>query len=182
MRPLTRSCFLLPLLGRFSLPSPCPCNLPSFTVEFTLSSLSSHSDPPLFCQGAALAHLTIWCSGQTALFLFLLGKAAPAFLPTALSVARRPLFPFQQAQYAKVSLLKRPPFCTLFAGLDSINKSAASLLLSDSRSVPPPCSLLHLSFCLILSGSNSLFSPSVSSRYNGSLDTRFFRGTTRLMN
>ena len=34
-----------------------PWNLPSFTVESTLSSPCSHSDPPLSCQGAALAHL-----------------------------------------------------------------------------------------------------------------------------
>ena len=32
-----------------------PCNLPSFIVESTLSSSCSRSDPPLCCQGAALA-------------------------------------------------------------------------------------------------------------------------------
>ena len=78
-------------------PSP-PWNLPSFTVEFTLSSPCSRSDP-------ALAHLDslslmIWYSGLTALFLFLLTRAAPASLLSALSVALRPLFAFQQAQYA----------------------------------------------------------------------------------
>ena len=85
-----------------------------------------------------LSHLMIWCSGQTALFLFLLTKMALAYLPTALSVALRPLSPFQQAQYAQVFLLKPAPFCKLFAGLGSINKSSTSLLLlllSDSRSV-----------------------------------------------
>ena len=82
-----------------------PClswNLPSFTVESTLPTPCSRSDPPLSRQGAALAHLDslplmIWYSGQTALFFFLLARAAPAFLPTALSVALRPLFPFRQA-------------------------------------------------------------------------------------
>ena len=34
-----------------------PWNLLSFTVESTLSSSCSRSDPPLSCQGAALAHL-----------------------------------------------------------------------------------------------------------------------------
>ena len=34
-----------------------PWNLPSFTVESTLSTLCSRSDPPLTRQGAALAHL-----------------------------------------------------------------------------------------------------------------------------
>ena len=78
----------------------------------------------------------IWYSGQTALFLFLLARAAPAFLPTALSVALRPLFPFRQAQYVPVLPLKPAPFCTLLAGLGSTNKSSTFLLLlSDSRSV-----------------------------------------------
>ena len=87
-------------------------------------------------------------TGQTALFLFLLARAAPAFLPTALSVALRPLFPFRQVQYVQVFPLKTAPFCTLFAGLGSTNKSASSLLLlSDSRSVlttpsSPPSFLL----------------------------------------
>ena len=130
-----------------------PWNLPSFIVESTLSTPCSCSDPPHSRQGAALAHLDslplmIWYSGQTALFLFLLARAAPAFLPTALSVALRPLFPFRQAQYAQVFPLKLVPFCTLFAGLGNTNKSAISLLLlSDSRSVlatlsSPPSFLL----------------------------------------
>ena len=90
--------------------------------------------------------ITIWCSGQTALFL--LTKAALAYLPTALSVTSRPLFPFRQAQYAQVSLLKPAPLCKLFAGFGSTNRSATSLpLLSDSRSVlttlsSPPSFLL----------------------------------------
>ena len=74
--------------------------------------------------------LMIWCFEQKALFLFLLARAAPAYLPTALSVALRPLFPFRQAQYVQVFPLKPAPFCTLFAGLGSTNKSAISLLFS----------------------------------------------------
>ena len=137
MRPLTRSCFLLLLLGRlFLLALPhLLWNLPSFTVESTLSPPCSRSDLPLSRQDAALDHLDslplmIWYSGLTALFLFLLAKAAPAYLPTALSVAPRPLFSFLQAQYAQVFPLKPAPFCTLFAGLRSTNKSATSLLFS----------------------------------------------------
>ena len=76
----------------------------------------------------------MWFSGQTALLL--LAKAALAYLPTAFSAALRPLFPFQQAQYAHVFLLKPAPFCTLLADLGSTNKFATSLLfLSDSFSV-----------------------------------------------
>ena len=49
-----------------------PRNLPSFTVEFTLSSPCSRSDPPLSRQGAALAHpgylprhdLVLWTDGS----------------------------------------------------------------------------------------------------------------------
>ena len=96
----------------------------------------------------------IWCLGQTALFLFLLIRAAPAFLPTAISVALRPLFPFRQAQYAQVFPLKSAPFCTLFAGLGSTNKSAISLLFYYLTLVlsSPPCPLLHLSCYLKLCG------------------------------
>ena len=62
---------------------------------------------------------------------------------------------FLPGQYAQVFPLKHAPFCKLFAGLGSTNKSATSLLLlSDSRSVlavsSPPCPLLHLSFYLNL--------------------------------
>ena len=126
----------------------------------------------------------IWYSGQTALFLFLLARAVPAFLPSALSVALRPLFPFRQAQYVQVFPLKPAPLCTLFAGLGSTNKSAISLLLlSDYRSVlttlsSPPSFLLSQTLWQIWQ--ELLFSP-VLSDYNGSPDTRFSRGTTRLM-
>ena len=130
----------------------------------------------------------IWCSGQTDLFLFLLARAAPAFLPTALFAALRPLFPFRQAQYALVFPLKPAPFCTLFAGLGSTNKSAISLIFSYCLTLvlsSPPCPLPHLSSYLKLcgrSGRNCFLSPSVLSGYNGSPNTRFSLGTTRLMN
>ena len=127
-----------------------PWNLPSFTVESTLSTPGSLSDPPHSRQVAALAHLDslplmIWCFRHTALFLFLLARAAPAFLPTALCVALRPLFPFRQAQFAQVFLLKSAPFCTLFAGLGSTKKCAIFLLFSYSLTLvlsSPPSFLL----------------------------------------
>ena len=133
-----------------------------------------------------LSPLMIWCFGQTALFLLLLAKVAPAFLPTALSVALRPLFSFRQAQYAQVFPLKPAPFCTLYAGLGSTNKSAIFLLCSclPLTLSSPPCFLLHLSFYPKLcgrSGRNCPLSPSVLLGYNGSPDTRLSRGTTRLM-
>ena len=134
-----------------------------------------------------LSPLMIWYSGQTALFLFLLARVAPAFLPTALSVALRPLFPFRQAQFVQVFPLKPVPFCTLFAGLGNTIKSAIFLLFFSCLTLvlsSPPCPLLHLSCYLKLCGRSSrncLFSPPVLSGYNGSPDTRFSRGTTQLM-
>ena len=98
------------------------------------------------------------------LFLSFLAKTAPAYLPTALSVASRPPFSFQQAQYAQVFSLKPARFCTLFAGLGSTNKCAISLLFSFYLTVAlysPPCPLLHFSFYHNLC--QKLFSLSFSS-------------------
>ena len=133
-----------------------------------------------------LSHLTIWCFRKTALLLFLLAKKALAYLPTSLSVALRPPFPFQQAHYAQVFPLKPAPFCKLFTCLGSTNKSATSLLSSYLTLVlsSPVSALLHLSFCLnfsVRSGRNCLLSPPVLPSYSGYPDTRFSRGTTRLM-
>ena len=145
-----------------------------------------------FSPTLTLSPLMIWCFGLTALFLFLLARAAPAFLPTGLSVTLRPPFPFRQAQYAQVFPLKPAPFCTLFAGLGSTNKSAIFLLFSSCLTLvlsSPPCPFLlsqtlwqiwqELSSLssIYLSGYNGL----TLSDYNESLDTRFSRGTTRLM-
>ena len=189
MRPLTRSCFLLLVLGRlFLLALPVLLGI----------CLPSRSSPPFPLHALALIPLTLakvrlspiltlsplmtWYSGQTALFLFLLARAAPAFLPTALSVALRPLFPFRQAQYVQVFPLKPAPFCTLFAGLGNTIKSAISLFFFSCLTLvlsSPPCPLLHLS-CYLKpcgrSGRNCPFSPPVLSGYNGSPDTRFSRG------
>ena len=106
-----------------TLSSPCS--------DFSFSLAKVQLSPTL-----GLSPLMIWHSAQTALLLFLLIKTALGYLPTAFFVALRPLFPFQQAQYVQVFLLKPAPFCKFFAGLGSTIKSATSLLLlSDSRSV-----------------------------------------------
>ena len=172
---------------------PClPRNLPFFTVESTLSSQCSRSGPlslakVRFSPTLTLSPVMIWCFGLTALFLFLLANVAPAFFPTALFVALRPLFLFRQAQYAQASLLKPAPFCTLFAGLGSTNKSAISLAFSSSLTLAlssPPCPPLHLFSYLKLcgrSGRNCLFSSPVLSGHYGSPDTHFYRETTQLM-
>ena len=100
-------------------------------------------------------------------------------------MALRPLFPFKQAQYVQVYPLKPAPFCMLFAGLGSTNKSAIFLLFYYLTLVlsPPSCPLLDLSSYLKLcgrSGRNCLLSL-VLSGYNGSPYTRFSLGTMRLM-
>ena len=168
---------------------PCPSwNLPSFTVESTLSSPCSRSDPPHSRQGAALAHLdslpphdlVLWTDGSVP---FLFGKGGSGVLANCslcgteatLSFSAGPVFP-----------LKPAPFCTLFAGLGNTIKSAIFLLFSCLTLVlfSPPCPLLPLSCYLKLcgrSGRNCPFSPPVLSSYNGSPDTRFSRGTTQLM-
>ena len=171
MRPLTRSCFLLLVLGRlFLLALPfllgiCPRSLwsPPFLfhalalIPFALAKVRLSSF-------LTLSSLMIWYSGQTALFLFRLARAAPAFLPTALSVA----------------------LCALFASLGNTIKSAIFLLFSYYLTLvlsSPPCPLLHLSSYLKLrgrSGRNCLFSFSVLSGYNGSPDICFSQETTRL--
>ena len=113
---------------------------------------------------------------------------APANLPTALFVALRLLFPFQQAQNAQVFLLKPAPFCKLSAGHDSTNKSATSLSFSFYLTLilsSPLCPFLHFSIYLNLFGISDrnclLLSPPVLSGHNGSTDTRFSRETMRLI-
>ena len=133
-----------------------------------------------------LSSLIIWYCGLTALFLLLLARAALACLPTAFSVALKPLFPFQQAQYVQVFRLKPAPFCTLFVGLGNTNKLSTSFFFSSYLTLvlsPPLCPLLRLSFYPNLCGRsdrNCFLSPALSG-YNGSPDTCFSRGKTRLM-
>ena len=163
-------------------------NLPSFTVESTLSSPCSRSDPPHSRQGAALAHLDslpphdliLWTDGSVP---FPFGKGGSGVLANCsfcgteatLSFSAGPVFP-----------LKPAPFCTLSAGLGNTIKSAIFLLFSSCLTLAlssPPCPLLHLSCYLKLcgrSGRNCLLSPVLLS-CNGSPGTRFSRGTTQLM-
>ena len=115
-----------------------------------------------FCSTLPLSHHTILCFGQTALFLFFLAKATLAYLPAALSMETTPLFSFQQAQHPQVFPLKPAPFCTLFAGLGSTNKSALSLLLlSGSCSVLSSVFLLPQTLWQIWQEQSSLSSCSI---------------------
>ena len=145
----------IPLLSLWSLLSPLHALvLISFSLVKMRLSLT-----------LTLSSLTIWCSGQTVLFL--LAKAALEYLLTALSVALRSLFPFQQAQYVQVFPLKPASFCKLFVGLGSTNKSATCLfLLSDSHSIlatlsSPPSFLLSQTLWQIWQELSSLSSCSI---------------------
>ena len=154
MRPLTRSCFLLLVLGRLFL----------LALPFLLGiCLRSRWSPPFPLHALAqipltlakvrlsptltLSPLMIWCFELTALFLLLLARAAPAFLPTALSVALRPLFPFLAGPVCSSFSAEA---CAILHALcwsqqhQQVCHFSSLLLLSDSRSVlatlfsPPP--------------------------------------------
>ena len=94
MRPLTRSCFLLLVLGRLfllalpfllgiCLPSRWSLPSPLHALALIPLTLAKVQLLPIL----TLSPLMIWYSGQTALFLFFLAKAALPYLPTAVSVA-----------------------------------------------------------------------------------------------
>ena len=127
---------------------PCPpSNLPSFTVEFILSSPCSRSDPLHSRQGAALAHLdslpphdlVLWTDGSVP---FPFGKGGSGVLAN----------------------------CSLCGTEATLSFSAGPVCSSFSS---------YLKLCG-RSGRTCLVSPPVLSGYNGSPDTRFSRGTTRL--
>ena len=172
MRSLAHSCFLLLLLERLSelafrlllgtclsslwsplFSFPCPCYVPN-----------------LFPQGAALAHLDFLTSHN--LVIWTDGSVPLASLPTALSVALRLPFTFWQAQFVQDFPLKPAPFSKLFAGFGSTNKSATFFLLL--------CLYLYLKLSGRY-GRNGLLSLPILSGCNGSPNTCFSRGTTRLI-
>ena len=178
MRPLTRSCFLLLLLGRlFLLALPVllgicprsPWSPPFPLLALALISLSlAHLD-------SILPHnLVLWTDGSVP---FSFGKGDSGILANCSLCGTEASLSFSAG-----------PVCSSFSAeacaiLHALCWSRqhhkvfhfSSLLLSDSRSV--------LSSYLKLygrSGRNCLLSP-VLSDYNWFPDTRFSRGTTRLM-
>ena len=172
-------------------PSCPPWNLPSFTVESTLSSPCSRSDPPHSRQGAALAHLdslpphdlALWTDGSVP---FPFGKGGSGVLANCTLCGTEATLSFSAGPVCSSFSAEA---CAILLALcwsrqhHKVCHFSSLLLLSDSRSASPPCPLLHLSCYLKLcgrSGRNCLFSP-VLSGYNGSPDTRFSRGTTQLM-
>ena len=134
-------------------PSFPPWNLP-FTVESTLSSLCSRSDPPrqdnfLVSLTLTLYPLMIWYSGLTALFLFVLAKAA-TFSFSAGPVCSN--FSAEACAILQALLLVWATPTNL-----PLLFSYLTLVLSSRL-----CTLLHLFFYLKLygrSGRNCLLSP-----------------------
>ena len=143
MRPLTRSCPLLFVLGRLSLPAlsfrigiclPSPWSPPFPLHALTLIPLSLAKVP--LSPTLILSTLIIY-SGQTALFLLLLARAAPAFLPTALCGTEATLS------------FSASPVCSSF----SAEACAILHALCWSRQHQQVC---HFSSLLLLSGSRSV--------------------------
>ena len=158
-----------------------PWNLPFFTVESTLSTPCSRSDPPLSRQGAALSHLdffpthdlVLWTDGSVP---FHFGKGGSGVLATCslcgtgatLSFSAGPVCSSFSAEacailHALCWSRQRQQVCHFF-----LFSSCLTLVLTS-----PPCPFLHLFSYLKLcgrSGRNCLLSP-VLSGYNGFLDT-----------
>ena len=125
------SLLVLPFLLGICLPSLWSLFFPLHAFVLILVSLAKVRLSPTL----TLSSLMIWYSGLTALFLFLLARAALAYLPTVFFVALSPLFTFRQAQFVQVFPLKPVPFCTLFGGLGSTNKLATSLFFSSYQTL-----------------------------------------------
>ena len=163
-------------------------NLPSFTVESTLSSPCSRSDPPLSRQGAALAHLdsilphdlVLWTDGSVS---FPFGKGGSGVLVNCSLCGTEATLSFSAGPVCSSFSAEA---CTILHVLcwsrqhQQVCHFSSFLLLSDSRSVLSSIFPL-ISNSVADSGRNCLLSPPVLSGYNGSPDTRFSRGTTRLM-
>ena len=176
---------VLPTSSREALVACPPCapwNLPSFTVESTLSTPCSRSDPPLSCQGAALTHLdylpphdlVLWTDGSVP---FPFGKGSSGVLANCSLCGTEATLSFLAGPVCSSFSAE---VCAILQGLSGTNKSAISLLFFFYLTLvlsSPPSPLLHLSSYLKLcgrSGRNCLLPPPVLSGYNGSPETRFF--------
>ena len=151
-----------------------PWNLPSFTVESTLSTACSRSDPPLSRQGAALAHLgslsphdlVLWTDGSVP---FPFGKGGSGVLANC-------SFCVTEATLSFSAGLVRSSFsaevCAVLHALcwsrqhQQVFHFPSLLLLSDSRSVlatlsSPPSFLLSQTLWQIWQELSSLSSCSI---------------------
>ena len=151
-----------------------PWNLPSFTVESTLSTPYSRSDPPLSRQGAALTHLdslpphdlVLWTDGSVP---FPFGKGGSGVLANCSLCGTEAILPFSAGPVCSSFSAKACAFLHALCWSQQHQQVwhfSFLLLLSDSRSVlstlsSPPSFLLSqtlwqirqelssLSFCSI---------------------------------
>ena len=169
---------------------PCPSwNLPSFMVESTLFSPCSCSDPPLSRQGAALAHLdslsphdlALWTDGSVP---FPFGKGGSGVLANCSLCGTEATLSFSAGPVCSSFSAEA---CAILHALcwsrqhHKVCHFSSFLLLSDSRHPVLSSTFFVISNSVADLAETVFFSPPVLSGYNGSLDTRFSRGTTRLM-
>ena len=154
---------------------PCPpWNLPSFTVESTLSTPCSHSDPPLTCQNAALAHLDFlpphdlvrWTDGSVR---FPFGKGGSGVLANCSFCGTETTLSFSAVPVCSSFSAEA---CAILQALcwsrqhQQVCHFSSLLLLSDSRSVlatlsSPPSFVLSQTLWQIWQELSSLSSCSI---------------------
>ena len=169
-----------------------PWNLPLFTVESTLYSSCSRFDLSLAM--VRLAHLdslgvsphdlVLWTDGSVP---FPFGKGGSGVLANCFLCGTEATLSFSAgpvcSSFCSEACAVLHAFCWSQQHQQACHFSSL-LLLSDSRSVlatlsSPPSFLLSQSFWKIWQEPSSF--PPVLSNYNGPPDTRFSRGTTRLI-
>ena len=157
-----------------------------FTVESTLSSPYSSSDPPLTRQGAALAHLDSLSPYDLVLW-------TDTSIPFSFEKGGSDVFANCSLCSTKATLFfSAGPVCSTFSAEACVILQALCWSRQHQRvcyfsSLPIGlsfCPLLHLPFYSNLSarsGRNCFLSPPVLSGYNESPDTRFSSEKTWLM-
>ena len=157
----------LPSLWSLPFPLHAPAPIPLFLAKVQLSPTLTHSS------------LMIWCSGQTALFLFF-GKGSSGVLADCSLCGTEATLSFSAGQVC--SSFSTEACAILHALLVSAAPTSLPLLFSCYLTLvlfSPLCPLLHLSFYLNLSGRsgrNCLLFPPVLSDYNGFLDISWSDG------
>ena len=173
MRPLTRSCILLLDLRRlFLLALPVllgTCPRSPWSPPFPLHALAKVHLLPIL----TLSRLTMWCSGLTALFLFLLAKKGSSVLANCSLCGTETTLSFSACP---VCSSFSPEACAILHALcwsgqhQQVCHFFSLLLLSDSRSVlatlSSPTSFLLSPTCG-RSGRNCFLSHPVLSDYKG---------------
>ena len=165
-----------------------PWNLPSFTVESTLSTPCPRFDPPLFRQGAALAHLdslpshdlVLWTDGSVP---FCFGKGGSGVFANCSLCGTEATLSFSAGPVCSSFCAEA---CAILHALcwsrqhHQVCHFSSLLLLSDSRSVlatlsSPPSFLLFQTLWQIWQELSSLSSCSIRLQW-----VPGHRGTTRL--